>query len=145
MGIIRGIKNTLSVKMALLYHKYPTITRSKIEQKKMFMRPDAYQSMNETEEIIMEKAMDQNMKELNNEEMEQVSGGDAMVNHASHHFLIEGRQRQMFEEMKLNKEQTADIRMRAAEEALKAASRLGHQESEIREAMKANRELLGLK
>ena len=42
----------------------------------------------------MEKAMDQNMKELNNEEMEQVSGGDAMVNHASHHFLIEGRRRQ---------------------------------------------------
>lgn len=93
----------------------------------------------------MEKAMDQNMKELNNEEMEQVSGGDAMVNHASHHFLIEGRRRQIFEEMKLKQEQTADIRMRAAEDALKAASRLEHQEREIREAMKANRESLGLK
>ena len=47
--------------------------------------------------------------------------------------------------MKLKQEQTADIRMRAAEDALKAASRLEHQEREIREAMKANRESLGLK
>lgn len=90
----------------------------------------------------MEKAMDQNMKELNSEEMEQVSGGDAMVNHASHHFLIEGRQRQIFEEMKQNMEQTADIRMRASEDALKAAMRLEHQEREIREAMKAHWESL---
>ena len=89
----------------------------------------------------MEKAMDQNMKELNNEEMEQVSGGDAMVNHASHHFLIEGRQRQMFEEMKLNKEQTADIRMRAAEDALRASMRAHNAEMEIKAAQRA---VLGL-
>ena len=38
----------------------------------------------------------------------------------------------------------ADIRMRASEDALKAAMRLNKQEADIKEAMKAQREALGL-
>ena len=41
-------------------------------------------------------------------------------------------------------ESIADIRMRASEDALKAAMRLNKQEADIKEAMKAQREALGL-
>ena len=45
---------------------------------------------------------------------------------------------------KQNMEGIADIRMRASEDALKAAMRLNKQEADIKEAMKAQREALGL-
>lgn len=45
---------------------------------------------------------------------------------------------------KENMEGLADIRMRAGDNALKAAMRLNRQEADIREAMKAQREALGL-
>ena len=45
---------------------------------------------------------------------------------------------------KQNMERIADIRMRASEDALKAAMRLNKQEADIKEAMKAQREALGL-
>ena len=45
---------------------------------------------------------------------------------------------------KQNMEGIADIRMRASEDALKAAMRLNKQEADIKEAMKAQREVLGL-
>ena len=45
---------------------------------------------------------------------------------------------------KQNMEGIADIRMRASENALKAAMRLNKQEADIKEAMKAQREALGL-
>ena len=80
---------------------------------------------------------------LNMKDMNMVCGGDANGVHGHHHFLIEGRQQEIFEEMKLKMEQTADIRMRASEAALKAAMRLEHQEIEIKEAVRRNRELLG--
>ena len=86
-------------------------------------------------------------KNLSAEEMSRVSGGAGMGPSdcgGCHHFLIEGRRRQIFEKMKLKMEQTADIRMRASEDALKAEMRLNKQEADIKEAMKAQREALGL-
>lgn len=50
----------------------------------------------------------------------------------------------MLAEMQLKREQTADIRMRASEDALKAAMRLDRQEAEIKAAMKGHLEALGL-
>ena len=45
---------------------------------------------------------------------------------------------------KLKMEGIADIRMRASEDALKAAMRLARQEADIKEAMRAQQEALGL-
>ena len=86
-------------------------------------------------------------KNLSAEEMRQVSGGVGMGPSdcaSSHHFLIEQRQREVLAEMQLKREQTADIRMRASEDALKAAMRLDRQEAEIKAAMRGHLEALGL-
>ncbi len=80
---------------------------------------------------------------LSIEEMNRISGGCGSPN-ASHHFLIEDMQRKIFEGMKKGEEQIADVRMRAAEDALRAAMRLDKQEMDIKAAMKARRVALGL-
>ena len=50
----------------------------------------------------------------------------------------------MVRDIKAELEGLADIRLRASEDALRAAMRINRQEAEIKEAMKAQREALGL-
>ena len=83
-------------------------------------------------------------KELNMEELEQVSAGYLG-------FLLPIVKKvgttvvkKLETQEKQNMEGIADIRMRASEDALKAAMRLNKQEADIKEAMKAQREALGL-
>ena len=85
-------------------------------------------------------------KELNMEELEQVSAGYLG-------FLLpivkkvgtEVVKKIVPQEKRVTEvEMLADIRMRASENALKAAMRLDKQEADIKEAMKAQREALGL-
>ena len=87
------------------------------------------------------------MKKLNEKEMNLISGGwtnGGGCPYASHPFLIEARQREIFESMKQTRELIAETRMRASEDALKAAMRIDRQEAAIKEAMKAQRAALSL-
>ena len=84
---------------------------------------------------------------LSAEKMEQVSGGlvdGCACPYESRSQLIEQKQRAVLAEMQQKMEQTADIRMRASEDALKGAMRINRQEADIKEAMRAQREALGL-
>jgi len=83
-------------------------------------------------------------KELNMEELEQVSAGYLG-------FLIPIAKKvgttivqKWVAQEKRNTEGLADIRMRAGENALKAAMRLNKQEADIKEAMRAQHEAFGL-
>ena len=81
------------------------------------------------------------MKMLNEKEMNFVNGGfgydfSPSVSERNRERAKKQEQRRM--------ESIADIRMRASENALKAAMRLNKQEADIKEAMKAQREALGL-
>ena len=53
-------------------------------------------------------------------------------------------QREQLAQEQRIRESIADIRMRAGEDSLRAVMRLNRQEAEIKEAMKAQREALGL-
>ena len=88
------------------------------------------------------------MKMLNEMEMNLVSGGIPYMNSPIHK---EDKEKERYKEWqewvsqeKQKMEGLADIRIRAAENALKAAMRLNRQEEDIKEAMRANRETLGL-
>ena len=85
------------------------------------------------------------MKMLNEKEMNFVNGGYGYAFSPS----VSERNRERAEKQRQEQEQRrmesiADIRMRASEDALKAAMRLNKQEADIKEAMKAQREALGL-
>ena len=87
------------------------------------------------------------MKMLNEKELSQVNGGiyDGYTGgDRIPELMKQKRQREWFENKKAELEGLADIRMRAGEDALKAAMRINRQEAEIKEAMKAQREALGL-
>ena len=85
------------------------------------------------------------MKMLNEKEMNFVNGG---VGYDFSPSVSErNRERAKMQEREQEQrrmESIADIRMRASEDALKAAMRLNKQEADIKEAMKAQREALGL-
>ncbi len=86
------------------------------------------------------------MNELNEKELNVVSGGIPYMNSTC--TSAEAEKRKLYwewvDQEKRKMEGLADIRMRASEDALKAAMRLNKQEADIKEAMKAQREALGL-
>ena len=87
------------------------------------------------------------MKELNEKELMFVNGGvgfdfSPSVSERNGERAEKQRQERVREQRRM--ESIADIRMRASEDALKAAMRLNKQEADIKEAMKAQREALGL-
>ena len=87
------------------------------------------------------------MKELNEKELMFVNGGygydfSPSVSERNEERAEKQRQERVREQRRM--ESIADIRMRASEDALKAAMRLNKQEADIMEAMKAQREALGL-
>ena len=85
------------------------------------------------------------MKKLNEKEMNLVNGGlHTGSGRVTMDDVIKKEQREwMAKEMK-KLQGLADLRMRAADDALKAAMRIDRQEAAIKEAMKAQREALGL-
>lgn len=86
--------------------------------------------------------MEELMKELSNEKMGQVSGGTLRI--AGSERVPTSIIKKDFLERKKEMQDLADIRMRASDEALKAAVNINRQEKDIKEAMKAQREELGL-
>jgi hypothetical protein len=87
------------------------------------------------------------MKMLNEKELMFVNGGvgydfSPSVSERNRERAEKQRQERVREQRRM--ESIADIRMRASEDALKAAMRLNKQEADIKEAMKAQREALGL-
>ena len=85
------------------------------------------------------------MKMLNEKEMNFVNGGVGYDFSPS----VSERNRERAEKQRQEQEQRqmesiADIRMRAADDALKAAMRIDRQEMEIKEAMRAQHEAFGL-
>ena len=85
------------------------------------------------------------MKKLNEKEMNLVNGG-IVIGPApmTEEEVIQEKTKKWLAKEKRKMEGIADIRMRASEDALKAAMRLNKQEADIKEAMKAQREALGL-
>ncbi len=91
------------------------------------------------------------MKMLNEMEMNLANGGIINYNPPTPKLRAEEEERKRHQKWlewvnqeKQEGERLADIRMRASENALKAAMRLDKQEADIKEAMKAQREALGL-
>ena len=85
------------------------------------------------------------MKMLNEKEMDLVNGGIVIgPAHMTEEEVIQEKTKKWLAREKRKMEGIADIRMRASEDALKAAMRLNKQEADIKEAMKAQREALGL-
>ena len=85
------------------------------------------------------------MKMLNEKEMNFVNGGygyDFSPSVSERNRERAEKQRQEQEQRRM--ESIADIRMRAADDALKAAMRIDRQEMEIKEAMRAQHEAFGL-
>ena len=84
---------------------------------------------------------------LNEKELMFVNGGlgydcSPSVSERNRERAEKQRQERVREQRRM--ESIADIRMRASEDALKATMRLNKQEADIKEAMKAQREALGL-
>ena len=82
---------------------------------------------------------------LNEKEMNFVNGGygyDFSPSVSERNRERAEKQRQEQEQRRM--ESIADIRMRAADDALKAAMRIDRQEMEIKEAMRAQHEAFGL-
>lgn len=85
------------------------------------------------------------MKMLNENELKLVNGGIVIGPPLmTEEEVIQEKTKKWLAKEKRKMEGLADIRMRASENALKAAMRLDKQESDIKEAMKAQREALGL-
>ena len=86
-----------------------------------------------------------NKKKISAEEMELINGGMVLAGgpSSSRRQQMEQKSREALAQMQLKLEQTADIRMRASEDALKAAMRIDRQEADIKEAIKAQRIALG--
>ena len=87
--------------------------------------------------------MAENTKELNLEELEKVNGGvlygyDATPSERAERARKAAQLKEM-REREVEAQNTADIRMRAAEDALRAAMRLDAQERAIKEQVAANR------
>ena len=82
---------------------------------------------------------------LNENELTLVNGGIVIgPPHMTEEEVIQEKTKKWLAKEKRKMEGIADIRMRASEDALKAAMRLNKQEADIKEAMKAQREALGL-
>ena len=87
------------------------------------------------------------MKMLNEKEMNFVNGGvgyDFSPSVSERNRERAEKQRQEREQEQRRMESIADIRMRAADDALKATMRIDRQEMEIKEAMRAQHEAFGL-
>ena len=85
------------------------------------------------------------MKMLNEKEMDLVNGGIVIgPAHMTEEEVIQEKTKKWLAREKRKMEGIADIRMRAADDALKAAMRIDRQEMEIKEAMRAQHEAFGL-
>ena len=85
------------------------------------------------------------MKMLNEKEMDLVNGGIVIgPPHMTEEEVIQEKTKKWLAREKRKMEGIADIRMRAADDALKAAMRIDRQEMEIKEAMRAQHEAFGL-
>ena len=85
------------------------------------------------------------MEMLNEKELTLVNGGlPAGITYETKEERIEEYTRKWLAEETKRLQGLADIRVRAAEDALKAEMRLNKQGADIKEAMKAQREALGL-